>query len=121
MIVQEFIEWEQFVRCLCIGQEDILPIKYDPKERRYIVEDDFLPPALRTRVVNDALTIVSSPGLRHELDRVRHPRRRAVRDRLHESGAGHGHQLAHADAISTGWCSTWPTWRSGWPRSRGRR
>ena len=41
MIVQEFIEWDEFVRCLCIGQEDILPIKYDPRERRYIPEDDF--------------------------------------------------------------------------------
>jgi glutathione synthase/RimK-type ligase-like ATP-grasp enzyme len=31
MIVQEFIDWDEFVRCLCIGQEDILPIKYDPE------------------------------------------------------------------------------------------
>ena len=31
MIVQEFIEWEQFVRCLCIGREEVLPMKYDPQ------------------------------------------------------------------------------------------
>jgi hypothetical protein len=33
MIVQEFIHWEQFVRCLCIGREEILPMKYDPRQR----------------------------------------------------------------------------------------
>ena len=37
MIVQEFIEFEQFVRCLAIGQTEILPMKYDPKNRRYVV------------------------------------------------------------------------------------
>jgi len=62
MIVQEFINWEEFVRCLCIGQEDILPIKYDPRERRYIPGDDFLAPPLRTRVINDALTICRALG-----------------------------------------------------------
>ena len=62
MIVQEFINWEEFVRCLCIGQEDILPIKYDPKERRYIPDDNFLAPELRTRVINDARTICRALG-----------------------------------------------------------
>jgi hypothetical protein len=62
MIVQEFIDWDEFVRCLCIGQEDILPIKYDPRERRYIPGDDFLAPPLRTRVINDALTICRALG-----------------------------------------------------------
>ena len=33
MIVQEFIEWEQFIRCLSIGQTEVLPMKYDPRER----------------------------------------------------------------------------------------
>src|SRR5262245_58866925 len=42
MIAQEFIQWDQYVRCLCIGQEDVLPIKYNPKERRYIVDHDHL-------------------------------------------------------------------------------
>ncbi len=38
MIVQEFIQWDQFVRCLCLGQEEILPMKYDPRERKYLVQ-----------------------------------------------------------------------------------
>ncbi|HEX4683708.1 MAG TPA: hypothetical protein VH277_13405, partial [Gemmatimonadaceae bacterium] len=35
MIVQEFIEWDQFIRCLALGRRDVLPMKYDPRERRY--------------------------------------------------------------------------------------
>nr|MCU0625385.1 hypothetical protein [Gemmatimonadaceae bacterium] len=62
MIVQEFIEWDAFVRCLCLGQEEILPIKYDPKQRRYLVEHDHLGPALGARVVQDARTIVKAFG-----------------------------------------------------------
>ena len=62
MIVQEFIEWEHFVRCLCIGQQDILPIKYDPGQRKYLVDDDHLGPILGPRVVGDALKIVQALG-----------------------------------------------------------
>src|SRR6185503_13954959 len=58
MVVQEFIEWEHFVRCLAIGQEDVLPMKYDPKQRRYLVEHDHLAPALGKRVVDDSLTLM---------------------------------------------------------------
>ena len=42
MVVQEFIEWDQFVRCICIGQEHVLPMKYDPRERKYHVEHEHL-------------------------------------------------------------------------------
>jgi hypothetical protein len=62
MIVQEFIEWEHFVRCMCLGQEEILPMKYDPRQRKYIVEHDHLSPALGARIVKDATTIVKALG-----------------------------------------------------------
>jgi hypothetical protein len=62
MIVQEFIEWQQFVRCVCIGQKDILPIHYDPKARAYIVDPDYLTPALRERIVTDSRTLVGALG-----------------------------------------------------------
>ncbi len=62
MIVQEFIKWDEFVRCICIGQEEILPIKYDPKERKYRSDKDFLGPVLGPRVVKDAQTIVRAFG-----------------------------------------------------------
>jgi len=62
MIVQEFIDWEQFVRCLCIGQEHVLPIRYDPKARRYLVDSQYLDRPLHDRVVRDALTLVRALG-----------------------------------------------------------
>lgn len=62
MVVQEFIEWDAFVRCLCIGQEIIQPIRYDPRERKYHVDDDYLTPALRERVIGDALKLVRALG-----------------------------------------------------------
>jgi hypothetical protein len=62
MIVQEFIQFEQFVRCMCLGQEEILIMQYDPKQRRYIVDEDYLTPALRDRVVRDCRTIVRALG-----------------------------------------------------------
>jgi hypothetical protein len=62
MIVQEFIEWEQFVRCLAIGQRDILPMKYDPKARRYLVEHEHLSPELGTRIVKDSQTLMRALG-----------------------------------------------------------
>jgi hypothetical protein len=62
MVAQEFIEWDQFVRCICIGQRDILPIHYDPKARRYIVDPDYLKPSLRDRIITDSRTLVSALG-----------------------------------------------------------
>ncbi|HUF25846.1 MAG TPA: hypothetical protein VMM18_02595 [Gemmatimonadaceae bacterium] len=62
MIVQEFIEWEQYIRCLCLGQEEVLPMKYDPRERRYHVEHEHLEPDLGRRVVEDSLTLVRALG-----------------------------------------------------------
>ncbi len=57
MVLQEFIEFEQFVRCICVGQENIMPIKYDPRNRRYQVEHDHLSSELGTRIVEDARKI----------------------------------------------------------------
>jgi hypothetical protein len=62
MVVQEFIEWDQFVRCLCLGQEEVLPMKYDPKARRYLVEHEHLSAELGARIVKDALTLCRALG-----------------------------------------------------------
>jgi hypothetical protein len=62
MIAQEFIEWEQFIRCICLGQEEVLPIKYDPHERKYHVEHDYLSDELRQRIVEDSLKLVRALG-----------------------------------------------------------
>jgi hypothetical protein len=62
MVLQEFIEWEHYVRCLCIGQQDVLPIKYDPHQRKYHVEHEHLSADLGKRVVEDSLKLVRALG-----------------------------------------------------------
>jgi hypothetical protein len=62
MVAQEFIQWDQFVRCLAIGQEEVLPMQYDPRERKYIVTDSYLSPKLRQRIIDDSLTLVRALG-----------------------------------------------------------
>ena len=62
MVVQEFIEWEHYIRCLCVGREKVLPMKYDPKARRYLVEHDHMDAKLGERVVKDSLTLVNALG-----------------------------------------------------------
>jgi hypothetical protein len=62
MVVQEFIAWDQYIRCLCLGQKEVLPMKYDPHARKYHVEHDHLSPALGERVVDDSLKLVRALG-----------------------------------------------------------
>jgi hypothetical protein len=62
MIAQEFIRFEQFIRCICIGQEHILPIHYDPKERKYHVDPDYLSPRLRDQIVAESRALVQALG-----------------------------------------------------------
>lgn len=62
MIVQEFIEWDRYVRCLCLGREEVLPIKYDPHERKYILEHQHLTSELGHRIVDDSLKLVRALG-----------------------------------------------------------
>jgi hypothetical protein len=61
MIVQEFIEWENYARCMCLGQSEIYIMKYDPRTRQYYDEHDF-PPELYERIVGDALKLVKALG-----------------------------------------------------------
>ena len=62
MIVQEFIKFDRYIRCLCLGQEEVLPIRYDPHERKYIVDHDHLGAELGRRVIEDSLTLVRALG-----------------------------------------------------------
>ncbi len=62
MIVQEFIRWDHFVRCICLGQEEVLPIKYDPTVRKYHVDHAHLGPELGKRIVDDSLTLCRALG-----------------------------------------------------------
>lgn len=62
MVVQEYIEWEHYVRCFCLGREEILPIKYDPKLRRYEVDHEHLTSELGAWIVGDSLKLVRTLG-----------------------------------------------------------
>ena len=62
MTLQEFIDFTGYVRCFTFGKSDILPVRYDPKERRYLVEHNFLTPEIGARVVKDAQTINQALG-----------------------------------------------------------
>ena len=62
MVLQEFINWDHYVRCMCLGQEHVLPMKYNPRERRYYVEHQHLSPELGERVVEDSLRLVRALG-----------------------------------------------------------
>jgi glutathione synthase/RimK-type ligase-like ATP-grasp enzyme len=62
VIVQEFIEWQQYVRCICLGQEEVLPIKYNPHERQYYVDHHHLSAELGRRIVADSLTLMRALG-----------------------------------------------------------
>ncbi|HZV59410.1 MAG TPA: hypothetical protein VFF42_03665 [Candidatus Eremiobacteraceae bacterium] len=57
MTLQEFINFTQYVRCFTFGKTDILPVHYDPKDRRYIVDHKYLSAQIGDRVVKDAQTI----------------------------------------------------------------
>ena len=62
MTLQENIDFTQYVRCFTFGKMDILPVVYDPKERRYLVEHNYLSAELGARVVLDAQTINQALG-----------------------------------------------------------
>ena len=62
MTLQEFIDFDRYVRCFTFGKDDIVPLHYDPRERRYIVDHAYLSPELGQRVVADARTINQALG-----------------------------------------------------------
>lgn len=62
MIVQEFIVWDEFVRCICIGGKQVAVIQYDPATRTYHDNEDFLPARLRETIVDQARTLCKALG-----------------------------------------------------------
>ena len=62
MTLQEFISFDQYVRCFTFGKTDIVPVAYDPHQRRYLVDHEYLSPALGERIVRDATTLNMALG-----------------------------------------------------------
>ncbi len=62
MTLQQFIHFDRYVRCFTFGKTDIVPVAYDPHQRRYNVDHAYLSPALGERVVRDAQTLNTALG-----------------------------------------------------------
>jgi glutathione synthase/RimK-type ligase-like ATP-grasp enzyme len=70
MILQEFIDWDDYVRCICIGRQNVLPIRYNPRapfHERYQVSNP-VEGELRERAIKDARTLVEALG--YDMDTV---------------------------------------------------
>jgi len=62
MVVQEFIKWDAYVRCMALGQNEVLVMPYDPHQRKYLPEEGYLTPALKRRIIDDSLKLVRALG-----------------------------------------------------------
>jgi hypothetical protein len=67
MTLQEFINFDQFVRCYCIGQEEVMIMPYDPRKaylsgEQYINDPNYLSPELSERVTRDVRTLCRALG-----------------------------------------------------------
>jgi glutathione synthase/RimK-type ligase-like ATP-grasp enzyme len=64
MTLQQFIHFDKYVRCICIGQDRILPIEYNPHQRCYVFNEKeaWLPKDLHDRVVGDAIKLNRALG-----------------------------------------------------------
>ncbi|MBK6751756.1 MAG: hypothetical protein KA956_01910 [Pyrinomonadaceae bacterium] len=67
MTLQEGIEYDHFVRCYCVGKENVLIMPYDPSKpylsgMQYVDIDDYLTPELHARVEQDVKTICTALG-----------------------------------------------------------
>ncbi len=67
MTLQEGIEYDQFVRCYCVGKEKVLIMPYDPSKpylsgMQYVNVENYLTPELHARVEKDVKTICNALG-----------------------------------------------------------
>ena len=67
MTLQEFIDFDQFVRCYCVGQQEVMIMAYDPRKpylsgEQYIHDPDYLAPKLAERVTKDVRTLCTALG-----------------------------------------------------------
>ena len=67
MTLQEGIDFDQFVRCYCVGQEEVMIMAYDPRKpylsgEQYVHDPDYLAPELAERVRKDVRTLCTALG-----------------------------------------------------------
>jgi hypothetical protein len=79
MMAQEFIAWDRYVRCICIGRRAVLPVAWDPTRphhERYLHDPNYLSEDLAARIVKEALLLCQ--GLGHDMNTVEF----AIRDNV---------------------------------------
>ncbi len=69
MTLQQFIDFDNYVRCICIGREFILPIRYDPKSTKgmygrgeYIETENFMDKETEKKVLDGAWALNQALG-----------------------------------------------------------
>jgi len=70
MTLQEFIDFTEYVRCYCVGRKEVLVMPYDPKNRRYLPQEELttISRDLKDRIVRD--TILINEALGYDLNTV---------------------------------------------------
>ena len=74
MILQEFIDWQDYLRCICIGRQDVLPMHYNPRTEFMARYGGPADGELGRAAVREASTLVQALG--YDMDTVEF----AVRD-----------------------------------------
>jgi hypothetical protein len=67
MTLQASVEFDQFVRCYCVGQQEVMIMAYDPRKpylsgEQYIYDPNYLEPKLFERVNKDVRTLCTALG-----------------------------------------------------------
>jgi hypothetical protein len=63
MTLQEFIDFELYVRCYCVARKEVLVMPYDPHNRRYLPRAEHpLPQELEDRIIRDTILINEALG-----------------------------------------------------------
>ncbi|HKP46881.1 MAG TPA: hypothetical protein VJT50_09795, partial [Pyrinomonadaceae bacterium] len=67
MTLQAAVDFDQFVRCYCVGQQEVMIMAYDPRKpylsgEQYVHNPDYLSPQLADRVRKDVRTLCTALG-----------------------------------------------------------
>lgn len=67
MTLQEFIDFDQFIRCYCVGRDEVMIMPYDPRKpylsgEQYTYDPEYLSPEMTARVTHDVRTLCAALG-----------------------------------------------------------
>jgi predicted flap endonuclease-1-like 5' DNA nuclease len=71
MMLQQYIDWDKYVRCICIGKNNIMTIKFDanaPWPHRYFRDDNYLTDEEGAKVLDGARKL--NLGLGYDMNTV---------------------------------------------------